>query len=146
MSHSIKAMPRPVRRRLKNVVQKTSDKDYARRAQTLLHLAAGYSVTKTAQLVFAARSSIGRWRALFEEYGEAGLEPALRGRSAWTVTEDLGEALRRTYRAARRLVLILDNYIIHKSAPVERWLEANPKFALLFQPTYSPWESRIERL
>ena len=49
-------------------------------------------------------------------------------------------------RAARRLVLILDNYIIHKSAPVQRWLAANPKFTLLFQPTYSPWVNRIERL
>ena len=300
MSHSIKAMPRPVRRRLKKVVQKSPDKDHARRAQTLLHLAAGYSVTKTAQLVFAARSTVGRWRALFEEYGETGPEPVPRRRSAWTVTEDLGEALsqlleqtpqdygylrsrwssellarvlgevhtmevhastirrllprlgfvwrrarpmlnrrdprkneklqaieralntrrpgteifyvdeadvdfnprigpswtrrgrqpgvvtpgqnekhylagalnahtgrvvwtehprkdavlfirllealRRTYRAAHRLVLILDNYIIHKSAAVERWLEANPKFTLLFQPTYSPWVNQIERL
>ncbi len=300
MSHSIEAMPRPVRRRLKRIVQRTTDKDHARRAQTLLHLAAGYSITQTADLVLADRSSVGRWRVLFEEYGGAGLEPAPRGRSPWTVTDELGEALsqvleqtpkdygylrsrwssellarvlseahalevhastirrllprlgfvwrrarpvlnrrdprknqklqaieqaldcrrpgteifyvdeadvdfnprigpswtrrgqqpgvvtpgqnekhylagalnahtgrvvwtehptknaalfikmlealRRTYRSARRLVLILDNYVIHKSAPVERWLEANPKFTLLFQPTYSPWVNQIERL
>ena len=48
------------------------------------------------------------------------------------------EALRRTYRAARKLVLILGNYVIHKSIPVQRWLENNPKFTILFQPTYSP--------
>ena len=300
MPHSIEEMPRPVRRRLKKIVQKTTDKDYARRAQALLHLAAGYSVTKTAELVCAARSSAGRWRTLYEEYGEAGLQPLPRGREAWTVTEQLGEALprllekkpgdygylrsrwssellalvlkdhhaievhastlrrllprlgfvwrrarpwlnrrdprknqklqaieralrqrrpgtevfyvdeadvdfnprigpvwtrrgiqsgvitpgqnkkhylagalnahtgrviwtehpnknttlfikmlnalRRTYRKACRIILILDNYIIHKSTPVQHWLNANPKFKLLFQPTYSPWVNRIERL
>lgn len=54
--------------------------------------------------------------------------------------------LRRTYRAARRLVLILDNYIIHKSQIARRWLANNPKFQLLFQPAYHPWVNRIERL
>jgi len=300
MPNSIYAMPRPVRRRLKRVVQKSSDKEHARRAQALLHLAGGHSVTVTAALNFAARSSVGRWRSLYEEYGEAGLESAQRGRSPWTVTEELGdtlaqlleqspndygylrtrwssellalvvrevycievhastvrrllprlgfvwrrarpilnrrdpkknrklrainrtlarrrpgtevfyvdeadvdfnprigptwtrrgrqtgivtpgqnikhylagalnahtgrvvwtehprknttlfikmlEALRRTYRATRKLVLILDNYIIHKSMPVQRWLQNNPKFTFLFQPTYSPWVNRIERL
>lgn len=300
MLNSIDNMPRAVRRRLRKVVQKSPDKDYVRRAQGVLHLAAGHSVTKAAELVFAARSSVGRWRGLYEEYGEEGLKPAPRGRSAWTVTETLNEAvaqllektpddygylrtrwssellarvmkevhgiivhastirrllprlgyvwrrarpvlnrrdpkknerlqaikqaldarspgtevfyvdeadvdfnprigpawtrkgqqvgvvtpgqnqkhylagalnthtgrvvwtehprksttlfiklleaLRRTYRGARRLVLILDNYIIHKSAPVQRWLELNPKFTLLFQPTYSPWVNQIERL
>lgn len=300
MTHSIEAMPRPVQRRLRKIVQKSTDKDYARRAQAVLHLAAGTSVTETAQSVCAARSSVGSWRALYEEYGEDGLKPAPRGRGPWTVTEEvckalssllekapddygylrtrwtsellaqvlkevhalaihastvrrllprlgfvwrrarpvlnrrdprknerlraidealnarqpgtevfyvdeadidfnprigpawtrrgqqpgvvtpgqnrkhyvagalhahtgqlvwtehpnksstlfikLLEQLRRTYRAAKRLVLILDNYIIHKSAPVRRWLENNPKFQLLFQPTYSPWVNRIERL
>jgi transposase len=56
------------------------------------------------------------------------------------------EKLRRTYRSARRLVLILDNYIIHKSESVRRWLSANSKFTFLFQPTYSPWVNQIERL
>lgn len=55
-------------------------------------------------------------------------------------------ALRRTYRSARRIVLILDNYVIHKSDAVHRWLADNPKVRLLFQPTYSPWVNRIERL
>jgi transposase len=293
-------MPRAVRRRLKKIVQKSPDKNHTRRAQALLHLVGGHSVTMTAKLMFAARSSVGRWRSLYEEYGEVGLEPAQRGRSPWTVTEDLGnavsqllekspndygylrtrwssellalvlkrthaievhastirrllprlgfvwrrarpvlnrrdpmknqklqaiehvlnsrrsgtevfyvdeadvdfnprigpawtrrgrqtgivtpgqnikhylagalnahtgrvvwtehpiknavlfikmlEALRRTYRAARELVLILDNYIIHKSTPVQRWLQNNPKFTFVFQPTYSPWVNRIERL
>ncbi|MCC7412023.1 MAG: IS630 family transposase [Gammaproteobacteria bacterium] len=293
-------MPRPVRRRRKRIVINSRDKDYVRRAQALLHLADRCSVSATARRVFAARSSVGRWRALYEDYGEAGLAPEPRGRSAWTVTEALREtlshvlqdtpeaygylrsrwssgllalvlervhglrvhastvrrllprlgfawrrarpwlnrrdprkseklqaiervlsrrrpatevfyvdeadidlnprigpswtprgrqgrvitpgqnekhylagalhartgrvvwvehprknselflrlleALRRTYRAARELVLILDNYIIHKSVPVRQWLADNPKFTLVFQPTYSPWVNRIERL
>ena len=56
------------------------------------------------------------------------------------------ESLRRTYRAARKLVLILDNCIIHKSITVQRWLQNNVRFTFLFQPTYSPWVNRIERL
>lgn len=55
-------------------------------------------------------------------------------------------ALRRTYRRAKTITLVLDNYIIHKSRKVERWLEKNTKFRLLFLPTYSPWLNPIERL
>ena len=43
-------------------------------------------------------------------------------------------------------MLILDNYGIHKSRVTERWLAENPKFQLLFQPTYYPWVNVIERL
>lgn len=46
------------------------------------------------------------------------------------------EALRRTYRAARQIALILDNYIIHKCEAIERWLSKNKKFRMVFQPTY----------
>ena len=56
------------------------------------------------------------------------------------------EQLRSHYRRANRIVLILDNYRIHKSQLVERWLENNPKFQLLFQPSYHPWVNVIERL
>ncbi|EDL1983521.1 TPA: IS630 family transposase [Salmonella enterica subsp. enterica serovar Typhimurium] len=56
------------------------------------------------------------------------------------------ETLRRTYRRAKTITLVADNYIIHKSRKVERWLEENPKFWLLFLPMYSPWLNPIERL
>ncbi|EAU9842305.1 IS630 family transposase [Salmonella enterica subsp. enterica serovar Typhimurium] len=56
------------------------------------------------------------------------------------------ETLRRTYRRAKTITLVADNYIIHKSRKVERWLEENPKFRLLFLPMYSPWMNPIERL
>ncbi|HBI5122617.1 IS630 family transposase [Salmonella enterica] len=56
------------------------------------------------------------------------------------------ETLRRTYRRAKTITLVADNYIIHKSRKVELWLEENPKFRLLFLPMYSPWLNPIERL
>lgn len=55
-------------------------------------------------------------------------------------------ALRRAYRQAKRLVIILDNYIIHKSRIAHCFLSHNPKFQLLFQPVYHPWVNHIERL
>lgn len=54
--------------------------------------------------------------------------------------------LKRTYRRAKTITLIADNYIIHKSRKVERWLAANRKFRVLFLPVYSPWLNPIERL
>ncbi|WP_155408992.1 IS630 family transposase, partial [Yersinia similis] len=54
--------------------------------------------------------------------------------------------LRQTYRRAETITLILDNYVIHKSRKVEDWLQENPKFKLLFLPTYSPWLNKIELL
>lgn len=54
--------------------------------------------------------------------------------------------LRRTYRRARRIVLIVDNYLIHKSRLTRAFLANNPKFKLLFQPVYHPWVNLIERL
>ena len=55
------------------------------------------------------------------------------------------QAIRRQYRRARRII-ILDNYIIHKTQAVARWLANNPKFELCFQPVYHPWVNVIERL
>jgi len=54
--------------------------------------------------------------------------------------------IKRTYRRAQRIVLIVDNYVIHKSGITQRWLANNPKFELLFQPAYHPWVNEIERL
>ena len=59
---------------------------------------------------------------------------------------DLLYRLERIYRRARRIVLIVDNSIVHKSSFTRRWLANNPKFELLFQPVYHPWVNVIERL
>ncbi len=84
----------------------------------------------------------------------AGALNARTGRVVWTEYErkstplflGLLHHLRRSYRSARRIVLIADNYIIHKSVQTQRWLAANPKFEILFQPVYHPWVNEIERL
>ncbi|ARF52312.1 hypothetical protein DSJ_24000 (plasmid) [Pantoea stewartii subsp. stewartii DC283] len=54
--------------------------------------------------------------------------------------------LKATYRRAKTITLIVDNYIIHKSRETLRWLKANPKFRVIYQPIYSPWVNHVERL
>nr|BAO27540.1 transposase [Klebsiella sp. Mich. 61]BAT23343.1 transposase [Klebsiella sp. Mich. 61] len=54
--------------------------------------------------------------------------------------------LKATYRRAKTITLIVDNYIIHKSRETQRWLKANPKFRVIYQPVYSPWVNHVERL
>jgi transposase len=84
----------------------------------------------------------------------AGALHAHTGRLVWVEHErkttalfvKLLNAVRRRYRRARRIVLIVDNYIIHKTDLVAQWLANNPKFELLFQPVYYPWINQIERL
>ncbi len=63
-----------------------------------------------------------------------------------TLFIDQLEALERAYPKAKRLILILDNYVVHKSRVVNAWLAKHPKIELLFQPAYHPWVNRIERL
>ena len=40
--------------------------------------------------------------------------------------------------------VVLDNYCTHKSAPVRRWLQRNPRFHLHFTPTHSSWLNQVE--
>ena len=54
--------------------------------------------------------------------------------------------LRQAYRRAKRIILVVDNYVIHKSAMTRCFLSHNRKFTLLFQPVYHPWVNEIERL
>ncbi|EEN6514122.1 IS630 family transposase, partial [Salmonella enterica subsp. enterica] len=54
--------------------------------------------------------------------------------------------LKATYRRAKTITLIVDNYIIHKSRETERWLKENPKFRVIYQPVYSPRMNHVERL
>src|SRR5471030_175115 len=56
------------------------------------------------------------------------------------------EHLRATYRRAKTITLIVDNYIIHKSRETLRWLKKNQKFIVIYQPVYSPWVNHVERL
>jgi transposase len=54
--------------------------------------------------------------------------------------------LKATYRRAKTITLIVDNYIIHKSRETQCWLKQNPKFRVIYQPVYSPWVNHVERL
>ena len=84
----------------------------------------------------------------------AGALHAHTGQLVWVTHErkntalflDLLRALRRHYRRARRIILIVDNYIIHRCRLTQQWLARNTKFELLFQPVYHPWVNVIERL
>lgn len=67
-------------------------------------------------------------------------------KDAATFTQFL-QHLSRTYRKARKLHLVLDNYIIHKAACVQRYLAtAGCRIVLHFLPPYSPDDNPIERL
>lgn len=58
-------------------------------------------------------------------------------------------ALRNGYRGARRIapiVLVVDNYIIHKTRQTRRWMDRHSKVELRFQPACHPWVRRIQRL
>ncbi|NIW85856.1 MAG: IS630 family transposase [Gammaproteobacteria bacterium] len=50
-------------------------------------------VREVARRLCAARSSVYRWRAEFEEFGEAGIAPQPRGRMDWKATDELLEHL-----------------------------------------------------
>ncbi|GDJ46479.1 IS630 transposase [Escherichia coli] len=54
--------------------------------------------------------------------------------------------LKSTYRRSKTIMLIVDNYIIHKSRETQRWLKQNPKFRVIYQLVYSPWVNHVERL
>jgi transposase len=92
MEYSVTEIGRAVRRRLERVVRNNRDKDFARRALAVLHLwETGGNVAEAAHRVRAARSSVYRWRSLFETYAEQGLCPQPRGRSDWKASDEVLE-------------------------------------------------------
>jgi len=67
-----------------------------------------------------------------------------RRKTSWLFV-DLLRALQAAYRWARRIHLILDNYVIHKSRVVQLVLANMPKIRLHFLPPYCPNDNKIER-
>lgn len=60
---------------------------------------------------------------------------------------NLLRGLLEAYAWASRIYIILDNYVIHKSRIVERWLrDHGGKIHLCFLPPYCPEANRIERI
>lgn len=138
MNNSVTEIPRAVRRRLKHAMHKTRDKDYARRLLAILQLwERKGNVAKVASVLHAARSSVYRWRAQYEDYGEAGLFPQRRGRRDWKATEAIFETLRELLKTFPRSlgylrsrwssellgkVLLEQTGIAVHAATVRRWL------------------------
>ena len=89
MRQSIKEMRRPVRRRLKRIVQKHADGHYRRRANALLLLYEGEAISSVSRLLQATRKSVRLWQQRYELLGEAGLAPEPRGCKETTVSETL---------------------------------------------------------
>ncbi|TYP00415.1 helix-turn-helix domain-containing protein, partial [Xenorhabdus doucetiae] len=61
------------RRQMKKVVQKTTDKNYARRIMGILWLCQGEPVSQVADKLCCAESSVWRWIKRFRELGWMGL-------------------------------------------------------------------------
>jgi transposase len=89
-----------------------------------------------------------------EKHYVAGALNARSGRLVWvehrskntTLFLSLLEAIRRSYRRTSRIVLILDNYVVHKTDAVQPWRARRSKFTFPVQPVYYPRVNRIERL
>ncbi len=83
----IASIPRNERHQMKKIIQKTQDKNYARRLMAILMLDEGKSVTQTAKWLCASRSSVNRWVNWFTLYGLEGLKSLPAGRPAiWDLT------------------------------------------------------------
>ncbi len=87
MNNIITELSRPVRRRLKRVVQFNKDGNYRRRAKAILLLNEGYSRKQVSQLLSASRTSIRKWVQRFEQFGESALVPENRGRTPYSINE-----------------------------------------------------------
>ena len=46
----------------------------------------------------------------------------------------------------RRMIVVADNYGVHRAKRVQRWVAAHPRFELLFLPRYCPEANPIERV
>jgi transposase len=46
----------------------------------------------------------------------------------------------------RRIYVVADNYKIHKAKAVKAWMNAHPRFELVYLPTYCPRANPIERV
>ena len=136
--HSVLKMGRGVRRRLQRIAQRSPDRDYVRRALAILALWNNSNcVSDAAAALCAARSTVNRWRALFELYGEDGLKPQPRGRCEWKADEVVLQELRtlmestpgdheylRTRWSSELLAKVLferTGVLVHAST-VRRWL------------------------
>lgn len=76
-------------RRLKRIVQKSRDKNHARRANAILLLREGLSNARICRYLHCCPKSLNKWRMLYEQLGEEGLAPNEPGRPVETVSDVL---------------------------------------------------------
>ncbi|WP_387692554.1 IS630 family transposase [Photorhabdus sp. RM71S] len=82
----IALIPRNERRQMKKIIQRTRDKNYARRLMAILMLHRGESVSQVARTLCAGRSSVNRWINWFTLYGLEGLKSLPAGRpTVWNL-------------------------------------------------------------
>ena len=92
---SVLQLRRWERKRLIRVVQRSRDAGHVRRAQAILFLDEGLTVTETAQRVKSARSTVYRWVQWFDMGGEEALRWSHPGREPWTVCTALVRLVQR---------------------------------------------------
>jgi putative transposase len=61
---------------------------------------------------------------------------------------ELLKSIETNYTAAayKRIVVVVDNFGIHKAKVIQGWLQTHPQIELLFLPTYCPKANPIERV
>ena len=117
-----------------------------------IHLLAkvGYQWMPKGEVVEVVTPGVNQKRYL------AGALDALTGRviscigdrkTRWLFLELL-KAIDASYAAAtyKRVVVVVDNFGIHKAKVILQWLEAHPRIELLWLPTYCPKANPIERV
>lgn len=75
--------------------------------------------------------------------GQITVSFADRGNS-YTFKKHLKKVLR-TYKAAPKIIMVLDNVAYHHAKRINAWLEKNPRLELFFLPPYSPDLNAVER-
>jgi len=115
MKYSIQKMKRPVRQRLKSVVQKHADANYHRRANAML-LGAKQSKAEVARTLLLSRSTLHDWINRYEIYGETGLIPERPGAPESTVSGSLYNVSRNhRYSGIMQLMQAVSRFMDHVS-------------------------------
>jgi transposase len=119
----------------------------ARRCRIILLLDEGKTIREVRVLVDCVRSTAYRTLYQFEEDGLNGLLDQRTKRKPYKATAEVREQLLNYLDKARRIHIVLDNYIIRKSKATKMAIEAlDGRVQLHFLPPYSPESNRIEPL
>jgi transposase len=143
---------RKILRKIANIVRKANSTDevfYVDEADVDLNPRIGYAYIPQGKqpLVLTPGKNVKRYlaAALNARTGKLVYTEGERKNSSLFV--DLLKKMQATYRKAKRIILLLDNYVIHKSKMTRKALaEIGDRVRLVFFPPYSPESNKIERL